>query len=90
MIERVRPVPTQLIMHMIGYTDITTEQRNGGRVQQDRGRGGQRLVMVMVMIMVINLAYTGPRPRYFWCSSSSVLRSRSAERSMFGAWTMVG
>ena len=33
---------------------------------------------VMVMVMVLNSAYTGPLPRYLWCSSGAVLRSRSA------------
>ena len=28
---------------------------------------------MVVMAMVIHSAYTGPRPRYLWCSSGSVL-----------------
>ena len=33
------------------------------------------MVMVMVMVMVLNSAYTGPLPRYLWCSSGAILQA---------------
>ena len=51
---------------------------DGYSVSQCTERVGRRRVHSAAPVMVFNSVYTGPLPRYPWCSSGAVLRSRSA------------